>query len=145
MARPKLNDQQQARVVELHDQGKQQQHIAAYFNVSTRTIYRILEAHGRITTRSHLTDQEQDTLALVRKADLSVPQLKQRLEQIPLTAETVRLALLQMTAEELGGYFMSILRDKIVDDLNQKTEAQAQSRAAARASNGEMAQEELYG
>lgn len=141
MAKPKLNDAQKARVIELLDQGMRQQTIADYFNVSTRTIYRILEESGRITTRRHLSDQEKDFLVLMRETGLSVPEVRERLNQMPLTPANIRAVLVRMDSQELGAYFMGVMRDKVLTEQ----QAIARQHEEARASNGEMQQESLYG
>lgn len=141
MAKPKLNDQQKARVVELHDQGMQQQKIAAYFNISTRSVYRVLEEQGRITTRRFLSDREKDFLALMHDSGLTVPEAREKLKSLPLTPHNVREVLVQMSSQELGAYFMGVLRDKLV----RESQAQAQRDTQARAGNGQMEQESLYG
>lgn len=142
MPQAKLNDHQKARVIELVEAGKAtQQEIAAYFNVSPRTITRVLDEHGMIHTRRTLSDKEQDFLALMRETSLSVPEVRERLSQPVLTASTLVQAVANMDETQLGGFLMSVAKYRLVRE-HQLQEAR---KAQARASNGEMQQEALYG
>lgn len=142
MAKSKLNDHQKARVLELHDSGKcTQRQIAEFFNVSPRTIHRVLEEAGRIKTRRLLTDQEKDILALVQASGLSVDEAKECLTRPALTPGNVVQVVASMDDQELGAFLMNCSRIRLVQELRERESAKAQ----ARASNGEMQQEKLYG
>jgi hypothetical protein len=67
MSKPKLNDAQKARVVELVEQKIPQTTVAQFFSVSPRTITRVLEENGMIHTRRTLSDQEKDSEELRRR------------------------------------------------------------------------------
>lgn len=137
--KPKLNDNQKARVVELHDHQVQQKRIAEYFGVSTRTIYRVLEEAGRIVTHRNLTDRDKDTLALVRQAGIGVPELKERLTRPLLTPHTLIQAVASMTNEQLGGFLVNVTRYRVDREALERKAAADMHRAR----NGEMHQEKL--
>lgn len=141
MSRSKLNDKQKARVIELVDAGKAtQQQIANYFNVSQRTIHRVLVEAGRVNTGNHLSERDKDCLALVRTYGLTAPQLKQTLDSPALTADNMVQVVSDMDDERMGRFIFNVTKARVIREYQQQ-EAQA---ARARASNGEMEQENLY-
>lgn len=141
MSRSKLNDKQKARVIELVDAGKAtQQQIANYFNVSQRTIHRVLVEAGRVNTGNHLSERDKDCLALVRTYGLTAPQLKETLDSPALTANNMMQVVSDMDDERMGRFIFNVTKARVIREYQQQ-EAQA---ARARASNGEMEQENLY-
>lgn len=142
MSRSKLNDKQKARVIELVDAGKAtQQQIANYFNVSQRTIHRVLVEAGRVNTGNHLSDRDKDCLALIRTYGLTAPQLKEILDRPALTADNMVQVVSGMDDESLGRFIFNTTKARVIREYQQQ-EAQA---ARARASKGQMEQEALYG
>ncbi len=141
MSRSKLNDKQKARVIELVESGKAtQQQIANYFNVSQRTIHRVLVEAGMVHTGNHLSDRDKDCLKIIREYGLSATQLKEILERPALTADNMVRVVSDMNDESLGRFIFNVTKARVIREYQQQ-EAQA---ARARASNGEMAQEALY-
>ena len=140
MAKPKLNDLQKARVVELEQSGKvTQKQIAQYFSVSPRTITRVLTEAGLVDTFNHLTDHDKDSLKLIRDWGITVSQLKDKLATPPLTVPNVVHLVSSMDDEQLGGFLVSVTKIRI-DREHREQRLRAEQ---ARAQEGHMEQEAL--
>jgi len=140
MSKPKLNDAQKARVVELVEQKIPQTTVAQFFNVSPRTITRVLEENGMIHTRRTLSDQEKDFLALMKEHALSVTEVRERLSTPAMTNANITALLSSLTETQLGALFVSTVRNQTLQVLQQEQLAQEK----ARQREGKMNQVPLY-
>lgn len=140
MSKAKLNDAQKARVVELVEQKLPQTTVAQFFNVSPRTIARVLEESGMIYTRRTLSDQEKDFLALMKEYSLSVTEVREHLNTPAMTNANINALLSSLTETQLGALFASTVRKQTLQDLQQEQQAQEK----ARQQQGKMTQESLY-
>lgn len=140
MAKSKLNEIQKDRVAELVQTGIEQKKVASFFNVSPRTVTRILHERGMIHNRLTLSDKENDFLALMRETGLSVPEVRAHLSSPLMTAESLYDYAAKMDDAALTHFIMNVCRAR---DLFQAEQKQAALRCA-QAANGEMKQERLY-
>lgn len=123
----KLNDKQKDRVVELVQAGKSRKDVATFFNVSPRTIYRVLYEKGlqtdssepRVVTATlgpaqarhhltHLSDDEQAILRICKAAGLDANTLRRTLATPALTPENIRTTLTSLAADQLGMFLDSV-------------------------------------
>jgi len=123
----KLNDKQKDRVVELVQAGKSRKDVATFFNVSPRTIYRVLYEKGLQTdsseprvvtatlgpaqahrTNTPLTDDEQAILRICKAAGLNADALRRTLATPALTPENIRTTLTSLAADQLGMFLDSV-------------------------------------
>lgn len=137
MAKPKLNNLQKARVIELEQSGKvTQKQIAQYFNVSPRTITRVLTEAGLVDTFNHLSDRDKDSLKIIRNADVTPSQLNEALTTTPLTVPNVIQLVSSMDNEQLGSFLVSVTKIRI----GREVQEQRLRAERARAQEGHMEQ-----
>lgn len=98
----KLNDAQKERVVELYDAHVKQINIAQYFNVSPRTINRILIEKGVLASPEMKEFNQTQILKLCAEHGLTADSLRKKLEQPELTIDTLRHVLGNLTPAHLG-------------------------------------------
>lgn len=142
----KLNDKQKDRVVELIQTGKSRKDVAAFFNVSPRTIYRVLYERGvqpsvneasepRVVTAdmgpaqarhhlTHLSDEEQAILRICKAAGLDADALRRTLATPALTPENIRTTLASLGADQLGAFLDSVYSQRALATLARHTPQQ---------------------
>lgn len=140
MARNKLNEKQKDRVVELHAQDVKQSDIAYCFGVSRRTVQRALVERGVLQTQRQRSEEDEQILKIVRDRGLSPIGLKQALGSPVLSPENVRAVLTNMTSEQLGTYFYSVVQEKVLRNQQLRDAALAKARMNA---TGSAQQESL--
>lgn len=133
----KLNDKQKDRVVELVQAGKSRKDVATFFNVSPRTIYRVLYEKGLQTdsseprvvsatlgpaqahrTVTHLTDDEQAILRICKAAGLDADALRRTLATPALTPENIRTTLTSLASDQLGMFLDSVYTTRALASLS---------------------------
>lgn len=142
----KLNDKQKDRVVELIQSGKSRKDVATFFNVSPRTIYRVLYERGvqpsvneasepRVVTadmepaQAHrgtplFTDEEQTILRICKAAGLDADALRRTLATPALTPENIRTTLASLASDQLGAFLDSIYAQRALALMTRQTPQQ---------------------
>ena len=140
----KLNDKQKDRVVELVQAGKSRKDVATFFNVSPRTIYRVLYEKGlqpsvneasepRVVTATlepaqarlhltHLSDDEQAILRICKAAGLDADALRRTLTTPALTPENIRTTLTNLASDQLGMFLDAIYTSRALSSLSKATQ-----------------------
>lgn len=127
----KLNDKQKDRVVELIQSGKSRKSVATFFNVSPRTIYRVLyekgvqpDARETVTTvpQAHrpttlFTQEETEILRICKAAGLDADGLRRTLATPALTPDNIRSTLASLGSDQLGMFLDTVYGQRALQTL----------------------------
>lgn len=134
MANSKLTNAEKKEVIKMFSEyGEQQQNIARHFNVSQRTIYRVLHEAGLVGLKTDsLSDEDRKILNVVRSHGLTAEQADHALRQPAMTPSNIRNQLARLSQADLGEFFTSVLLTKIQRGLTERAEAAAQNDSEAK-------------
>lgn len=120
--RNKITSMQKALIVHSYIQEKKNQTVLAQeFNVSRRTIQRVLLEKGAIAVPGQLTQDEQQMLDMCKANNLNPFKLRQVFNAPTLTLPNIRQYLEQLSLQALGQLFYAVHMSKVHQEnlLNQ--------------------------